>query len=434
MIKSFASCYSALSISVVVVFLAGCGGSQSLTAAPLVGSPNSAARSAGTFLQGSAEPSYQLLYRFHSSGRADGAQPRAGLVELNGTLYGTTTAGGNGCYNDDPPGCGTVYTISTSGKEKVVYDFAGGTDGANPYGGLININGTFYGTTANGGQNGDGTVFSITPSGSETVVYSFAGGSDGASPMAGLIDVGGALYGTTSGGQNGHGTVFSVTTSGSETVLHNFTGPPDGENPRAQLIDAKGVLYGTTAGGGKCSPYCGTVFSITTSGSEKVLYEFGSRKNDGFYPLAGLVDVSGRLYGTTEYGGSVCSSAGCGIVFSLSTSGKEKVEHNFAGCADGSTPFGGLINVKGMLYGTTAYGGSSECSHRSAEGTIFSISTRGAHTVLHSFGPAGDGRMPMADLLDVNGTLYGTTESGGRRCYFNEFPESQCGTVFAFTP
>lgn len=56
-----------------------------------------------------------------------------------------------------------------------------------------------------------GTVFSISRHGKEKVLYSFAGGSDGAYPYAGLFDDGFSLYGTTEGGGYGYGTVFALT-------------------------------------------------------------------------------------------------------------------------------------------------------------------------------------------------------------------------------
>jgi uncharacterized repeat protein (TIGR03803 family) len=131
------------------------------------------------------------------------------------------------------------------------------------------VGGTLYGTTCNGGANGYGTVYKITTSGTESVLYSFAGSpSDGACPVAGLTNVGGTLYGTTcDGGANGgsgrpcggigatgYGTVYKITTSGTESVLHSFAGPPsDGLTPFGGLINVGGTLYGTTLG---------TVFSI----------------------------------------------------------------------------------------------------------------------------------------------------------------------------
>ena len=83
--------------------------------------------------------------------------------------------------------------------------------------------------------------------------------------MVGLIPgAGGSLYGTTEvGSPYNWGTVFRVTTSGTETILHNFVrGGTDGKKPRGGLIrDPAGNLYGTTSSGG---PYNkGTVFKLS---------------------------------------------------------------------------------------------------------------------------------------------------------------------------
>jgi uncharacterized repeat protein (TIGR03803 family) len=45
-------------------------------------------------------------------------------------------------------------------------------------------------------------------------------------------------------------------------VLHSFGGQGDGSGPNGSLINVGGKLYGTTTeGGGTCG--CGTVFAIT---------------------------------------------------------------------------------------------------------------------------------------------------------------------------
>jgi uncharacterized repeat protein (TIGR03803 family) len=174
-------------------------------------------------------------------------------------------------------------------------------------------------------------VFSINPStGAEAVVYSFKGGSDGAEPVAGLISVGGTLYGTTAGGggtgcsNRGCGTVFSVNpATGAEKVVYSFKGGSDGANPEAGLIYLSGSLYGTTEDGGgvSCgSGYdCGTVFSINPStGAETVVHSFQGNSIDGGEPYASLLNVGGILYGTTSTGGGTgcVGTQGCGTVFS----------------------------------------------------------------------------------------------------------------------
>jgi uncharacterized repeat protein (TIGR03803 family) len=129
---------------------------------------------------------------------------------------------------------------------KSLYSFKGGTDGANPSAGLIAVYGELYGTTGGGGTYGHGTVFKVSTFGTETVLYRFKGVPDGAFPVAGLIEVNGALYGTTqlggTYGAYGDGTVFKMSTSGAESVLYRFKNVPDGANPEAGLIDVNGAL------------------------------------------------------------------------------------------------------------------------------------------------------------------------------------------------
>jgi uncharacterized repeat protein (TIGR03803 family) len=303
----------------------------------------------------------KVLYSF--KGVPDGEDPYAGLIAVNGKLYGTTTYGGAFAS-----GYGTVFEVSTSGVEKVLYSFKGVPDGEVPDAGLIAVNGKLYGTTVGGGAiaSGYGTIFEVSTSGVEKVLHSFTGTPDGADPYAGLIAVNGNLYGTTRyGGASGNGAVFEVSKSGVEKVLYSFTGTPDAEGPYAGLIAVSGKLYGTTPLGGASGN--GAVFEVSTSGAEKVLYSFTGTP-DGASPVAGLVAVNGKLYGTTTYGGAIAS--GYGTIFEVSSSGVEKVLYSFAGTPDGADPYAGLIAVKGKLYGTTYEGGANN------DGTVFRISPR----------------------------------------------------------
>jgi len=359
----------------------------------------------------------------------DGANPQAGLIDVGGTLYGTTNSGG-------AHGSGTVFKVTTAGVVTMLHSFGHGHDGAYPQAGLINVEGTLYGTTSSGGAHGSGTVFSITTGGVEAVLHSFGHGHDGAYPQANLINVGGTLYGTTAEGGTGKcsngesitgcGTVFKVTTAGVETALYSFRGGNDGANPLAGLIDVGGTLYGTTVGGGTngCGGGgCGTVFKVTTAGVEKVLHSFQGG-TDGLEPKASLVNVGGTLYGTTFYGGN--GGPCCGTVFKITTAGAKTVLHSFQGGSDGENPQTGLINVGGTLYGTTNIGGTGNCNGQDPGcGTVFKITTAGAETVLYSFLGGSDGENPQAGLINVGGTLYGTTANGGA---------SGNGTVFKITP
>lgn len=399
----------------------------------------------------------KVLYSFCSQANcADGDSTEAGLImDGAGNLYGTTEyGGGTGCQH----GCGAVFKVTPKGKETVLYSFcsqANCTDGAEPVASLISDSGRdLYGTTIVGGADGAGTVFKLTPSGQETVVYSFCSKTnctDGSQPQAAVItDGAGNFYGTTmeggkgtacGGGGHPCGTVFKLTPGGSETVLYSFKGGRDGEYPEAGLImDGAGNLYGTTSSGGATND--GTVFEVTAQGKETVLYSFCSLTGcaDGGAPLAGLIaDSSGNLYGTTWLGGTVNGncSGGCGVVFELAPAAqgtpkaKETVLYSFAGGSDGSNPLAGLISDgSGNLYGTTegTEGGTN------GYGTVFEVTSNGQETVLYSFCSKAnciDGAEPDAGLISNSaGNLYGTTRTGGNASCNGALG---CGVVFKVT-
>jgi len=146
---------------------------------------------------------------------SEGANPGAGLVLSGNTLYGTAGYGGSSAN-------GTVFAVNTDGTRfSILYSFTAASgsfpnmtnsDGAYPQAGLISSGNILYGTTPYGGASGGGTVFAINTDGTGfRNLHSFTGGSDGANPFAGLILSGNTLYGTaSSGGSSGSGTVFSI--------------------------------------------------------------------------------------------------------------------------------------------------------------------------------------------------------------------------------
>ena len=400
--------------SAAAAMLAGCGGSQPPIGAPgAMAQAPAIIHPARTIVSGAGNSSlsYKVLHSFGGSG--DGSVPYASLINVKGRLYGTTVEGGSSSCTFYTSGCGTVFSITPSGTETVLHSFGGSRDGSLPYAGLIYVKGKLYGTTSED-QSDSGIVFSVTRSGTETVLHHFGGTPyDGTVPYARLVNLKGTLYGTTYyGGAHSSGAVYSITPSGTERLLHSFVNYnyKDGFEPEAGLINVGGTLYGTTSGGGTIG--YGTVYKITRGGKETVLHSFGY--DDGAYPYAGLIDVKGTLYGTTVGGGSyTCRNytylETCGTVFSITPSGTETVLHSFTGDSkDGAYPYGGLLNVNGTLYGTTEVGGAY------GYGTVFKITTRGKETVLHSFaGGSGDGANPYAGLLKVKSGFYGTTARGG---------------------
>lgn len=404
-----------LAAVILVLAIAGCGTGSTPVSPSLAGAAAARTHSSSGF---------SVLYSF--KGVNNGRDPHAGpLVKVKGTLYSTTEYGGGPCH--DRCFGGTVFGITTSGVETVLHSFETGSgDGKNPRAGVINVGSALYGVTVHGGTASCycGAVFKVALSGAETVLYSFTGKPDGFGPDAGLLDVNGTLYGTTiNGGAHGDGTVFAVTLSGAETVLHSFTGKPDGAHPYAGLTNVDGTLYGTTTTGGANDG--GTVFTILPSGAETILHSFQGGAADGKFPTqAVLLDDNGTLYSTTKRGGT----SDRGTVFSISPSGAVNVLHSFGGTEDGVYPYGGLLDVHGTLYGTTSNGGTGACLRYGDVpgcGTVYKTTTSGAETVLHDFDALKDGRFPYAGLIDVKGRLYGTTTAGG---------VTNAGTVYSLSP
>ena len=314
-----------------------------------------------------------------------------------------------------------------------------------------------------------GHLAAQTPTPALTTLYTFASAPrDGIYPLGVAAGAGGVLYGSSEYGGSGPctelgsgcGTIFSLTPplspggAWTEAVLYSFTGAGDGGQPSSVVIGSGGVLYGTTqfGGTGACSSAptagCGTVFSLTPPASpggvwtERVIYSFMSGK-DGSVPTSGVtIGSGGALHGTTQWGGSgPCSGAvgfpGCGTVFSLTppvSSGgawTEAVLYNFPSFF-GYSPPGVAIGSGGILYGTTATGGTgSACSC----GAVFSltpptggISGPGApwtEATLYSFAGGSDGNNPAGVVIGSGGVLYGASGGGG---------VSSSGTVFALAP
>jgi uncharacterized repeat protein (TIGR03803 family) len=280
-----------------------------------------------------------------------------------------------------------------------------------------------------------------------SVIHNFAGGGGGAIPYGGLtIDQAGNLYGTTgAGGTNrcylglGCGTIFklkNVHGQFSFEPLYSFLGDEDGASPAAPLLIApNGIIYGSTEFGGddNCSCQdcdisgCGTVFSLQpppmaprniqdSFWHETILHSF--RGSDGIAPQGTLaVDNSGSLYGSTSWGGSTQCFNGCGVVFQLAQSSggwNVSVLHEFVESNDGWAPLGGVnLDAAGNVYGTTFSGPGS-----SGYGTVWQLlaGSNWQENILYTFTNGSDGSDPTSGLtFDASGNLYGnnTGNAGG---------------------
>jgi uncharacterized repeat protein (TIGR03803 family) len=362
----------------------------------------------------SAQSSETVLYTF--TGKKDGGNPYAGVIrDAQGNLYGTTHNGGDLSLCNGQ-GCGVVFEI-TNGRERVLHTFTGGADGLFPWAGVIrDSHGNLYGTAPGGGTGGAGVVYRISKAGEFTTLYSFTGGADGGGPVAGVIlDPEGNLYGTTfNGGVNDNGVVYKLDpATKQESVLYSFQALTDGANPYAGVIrDSAGNLYGTTYYGGDPLNNVGVIYKVDTSLQESVLNTFYNNSVSGS-PTAGVLrDGAGNIYGTV-------SDAVYKVTAANGATGELIPLYNFTGGADGGTVTSGLVrDAAGSMYGTANSGGSLNCPDGcGVVYKVFRANNTWQETVLYTFAGGADGASPApygALSRDSAGTLYGTTQYGGK--------------------
>jgi len=399
----------------------------------------------GGIAESAAHPSYSVVYNF--TGGADGANPFAGLtVDAAGNLYGTTLNGGQGY--------GVVFQLKATRSGftfNPIYRFTGGADGAGPSGRVVlGSNGSLYGTTHAGGKldcgvpgfkyPGCGVVFMLTPQPNQTwtesVLYTFQGAADGANPWGNVtFDPSGNLYGTAEFGGNpscvltssGCGTVYKLTPgvgSWTQSVLYSFTNGSDGYRPYAGLtFDAAGNLYGTNflGAGTGCTgffqnPGCGTVFKLTPSGPgwvQSTAYTFQGGSDGGFSQSGVTVDATGNLYTATSSFGS----GSAGTVVKLSPANGGYTYSLLASFSGAGIPYQGgvredlVMDQAGNLYGTTNSAGAH------GYGAVFKLTRSGntwTYTSLYDFTGSNYGFNPVSNIVfDASGNLYGTTTYGG---------------------
>jgi hypothetical protein len=419
-----------------------------------------------------AQTSETVIHQFTGP---DGIDPQGQLlIDSSGNIFGTAQNGGTGTACNG--GCGVVFEISpvsTGGWHyRVIHDFNGGQDGANPRTSLsMDSGGNIYGTTLYGGTvafdcaGGCGTVFMLTPSAggewSEAILHRFQSLGDGRTPIDGVtIDAAGNLYGVTEFSDNNTlyiGEVYELSPSAGKwkfTTLHNFLpGGTDGYYPLAGVVlDAAGNLYGNTQFGGNTEGCyqqgCGVIYELSPGSSgqwtENILYVFQNLAGDGGSIPSGRIalDGAGNIYGTTEYGGYIssnCPAPGCGTLFKLVNEGGTwgRITLHFFGddAADGKNPLGPVtLDSAGNIYGTTLYGGAS-LGATIPHGIAFKVSTNGTsdtYTPLHTFNNFAGGEIPWAGVTpDSQGNLWGTTYFGG---IFQQDYGDGYGVVFELKP
>lgn len=366
---------------------------------------------------------YNVLHTFTYP---DGAEPYGAMTLSGSTLYGITV--------QEAAGYGSIYKVNTDGSGFVRLHAFDGTPagGSLALGSLLVSGSTLYGLASEDG-NANGIAFKLNTDGSGfTTLHSFTPGTEGYDPQGSFVLTGSTLYGMTlqggsAGGtpMNGPGTIFKMNTDGGGfTVLHTFTRTlaSDGGYPRGTLLLSGSTFYGATDFSGTFDH--GTLFKMNMDGSDfTLLHSFGGPGEGSaagsFGPGVSLTQVGSKLFGITAHGGS----AGNGTIFSVGLDGTGfTILHSFgADATDGFQPFGSLLYLNGLLYGTTSEGGGQQ----SASGVVFSIAPDGSgYTVVHPFSTYEGGFQPFDSLTGAGNTVYGPNSSGGI---------NNQGTIFSLT-
>jgi uncharacterized repeat protein (TIGR03803 family) len=325
-----------------------------------------------------------------------GAEPNGSILSGN-DFYGVTASGG--LFNT-----GVFFTHDLSGDRTKIYDFNGSTEGQNPNAGIVeDENGVFYGTLRFGGENSAGSVYSMTANGQFSLIHAFDGGAGGQFPYSGLTrHSDGSFYGTTiNGGSMGDGIIYRINTDGNFEKLYDLFGFFDGGSPEAGLTEGNdGLLYGLTTEGGNFNG--GTLFQFDPENLILTVVHHFSPSTDGSTPLATMMLHSdGNFYGTTTEDGTAE-----GTLFRFSMENGFEVLHSFDPAADGFLPTGSLAeDPEGTVYGFCSQGGGL------SGGTAFKYSTENGFEKIYDFSP-GDSQTPAGtptlffpECLDNSGCI-----------------------------
>ncbi|MBK9760687.1 MAG: hypothetical protein IPO90_12110 [Flavobacteriales bacterium] len=347
-----------------------------------------------------ANNAYTAVYDFT---QATGRFPLGEMVLApNGSLYGTTTAGGTN-------NLGVIFSYDPVTDTYTNRFNLTSVSGSSPFARMIlGSNGLLYGTADQGGLSNAGTIFSFnTTTNALSVVYNLSDGGF-SDPWAGVIeDPAGTLVGVANdGGTGNEGALFKVLlSSGVDTELVPF-GFSNGSTPKGRLLKASnGLFYGLTSTGG--TENTGILFSFDPVTSTFVRLVNFTNATFGTFPLGTLVESGGKLYGLCSGGGTANGGTLFEYTISTNTCVKKK---DIALQSAGTVPQNGLFKAgNGTLYGNTSVGSTN------GQGALFSyVASTNAFTKLFDFTVAS-GSQPLGDLTQAsNGLLYGTCSGNGQ--------------------
>ncbi|MCS4435325.1 choice-of-anchor tandem repeat GloVer-containing protein [Aquiflexum gelatinilyticum] len=388
---------------------------------------------------------------------APGLSPQHNLTELNGKLYGITSAGGSFLggvlFEYDPNtrvylkklefGIGSLTEGGLTVRDGKLYGTIFGTDfrgdpnpgvifeydpileiystkyqfnqanGAFPSGSLINVDGTLFGMTQFGGNFNKGVIFSYNP-GSDTYnkIHDF-NGTNGEKPFGSLTLFNNDLYGTTTLGGSFNSGVLFVVSGGDYSVLHNFIDGDSGSGiPHdGSLTVYNDRLFGTRVIGG--SNDLGFVFEFDPVLRSITKYDFDG--SNGSTPFGSLTLFNGKLYGMASEGGPL----NFGVLYEFNFDEKLISPNYYFDKVNGNFPRSNLTSFNGKLYGMTPNGGLND------GGVIFEFEPSTLHYTKKLDFNETDGSYPTGSLINYNGKLFGTADAGGK---------DNLGVLFEYDP
>jgi uncharacterized repeat protein (TIGR03803 family) len=368
-----------------------------------------------------AQSYFALAQQVFSS--SEGTQPQAVAVAPDGAIYGISEGGGANGY-------GSLFRYLPNGGITDLHDF-NGSDGSMRVpiccteNALANIltapSGDVYGYTYTGGNSncqsgfGCGVIFHYSPSAGFSVLWKFTGGADGSAPSGLVLGADGNLYGSSYGLPDDYGAVFRLSPKGVMHVLHSFCSSPncaDGIYPDGLTQAANGKLYGHYYGF-SAPDY---IYSMTLSGV--------------ITPLVSLLPALGNNWGSGAGNFVAGNDGGIYFTFFRDNYGSGRVDrydistnrltllHQFD-YTDGYPPYRMVNGSDGSIYGTTASGGSQNA------GTVFRVTTPSTLSFLYDFQGMLDGSTPTDIVQTADGLLFGVAAGGGigSTC-------SGCGTLY----
>lgn len=348
-------------------------------------------------------------------------------------FWGTSSQGGTN-------NCGFIFKTDSIGNNlEIIRQFQTAVDGENLSALLLASNNKLYGLASAGGQNAvgvfaGGTLFEYDLATNRFKVLQHFGPANTSLPniytpraegRAALTEVSpGILYGLMQQGEY----VFSynintgVFTKPFTIPTYNggaMNGVLRNRLNAAFIKAADGMLYTSTSTNSNCpipNPYMGSIIRVNpVNNSLTIIHKNNCVITDGYSYNGNMIEVNGKFYGTTNYGGVNYR----GVLYEFNPTGNIYTKKcDFNGGASTFEPTSLVYAKNGKLYGTSHGGGVAEPNLPNGGGVLYEFDlTTNTFTKKYDFlqnqNWLGDmGTFPQGLINSTNGKIYGVTQFG----------------------